>query len=70
MKADLYLEGLEVTGYCGTKQNIGGQAAEEDVLQRLGRSEGEHWYDTMSESEIADEVMTWEDEGGVKRRRN
>lgn len=35
IKADLYLEGLEVTDYCGTTQNIGGQATEEDVLQRL-----------------------------------
>lgn len=34
-KADMYLEGLEVTDYCGTTQSIGGQAAEEDVLQRL-----------------------------------
>lgn len=62
MKGDLHLEGLEVTDYCGTTQNIGGQVAEEDGLQWI-EEDGDPGYHTMTENEIADEVMTWEDEG-------
>lgn len=63
--AELDLEGLEVTDYCRTIQNIGvEEAAEEDVLQWLEEDEGDPGYHIMTESEIADEVMTLEDEDG------
>lgn len=59
---DLDSEGLEVTDYCWTTQNMGGkEVAEEDILQWL-EDEGDSKYHIKTESEIADEVMSLENE--------
>lgn len=63
MKRDLHLEGVAVTDHCGTTQNIGGQVAEEDDYSGQKKMKVTLGT-TLAESEIADEVMTWEDEAG------
>lgn len=63
--ADIDLEGLEVSDFCRTiHNNIGGEVAEEDILEWLEVDEGDPGYNIMTESEIADEVMNQKNEDG------
>lgn len=60
--ADLDSEGLKVTDYCRTVQNMGGEEVAEEVILQWLEHEGDPKYHITTESEIADEVTSLENE--------